>query len=82
MQWDRDSLVKMCVEVNSCHMHPKINTFYHVIEQWETKASHGLLGYRAIWHILRRDYGLKVKRYVWTQRYAFTLYAVVCNLIE
>ena len=32
MQWDRDSLVKMCVEVNSCHMHPKINTFYHVIE--------------------------------------------------
>lgn len=32
--------------------------------QWETEANHELLGYRAIWHILRRDYGLKVKKYV------------------
>ena len=31
--------------------------------QWETEANHDLLGYRAIWHIHRRDYGLKVKGY-------------------
>ena len=31
----------------------------------EIEASHNLLGYRAIWHILRRDYGVKVKRYVY-----------------
>ena len=28
----------------------------------EIKAGHGLRGYRAVWDILRKDYGLTVKR--------------------